>query len=205
MRYSPKRFTALLLALIMVLSVAPLDAVASVFTTYEANIIIDTSDAVQIGEAVVASEVKTKDGFSVVVSSIDEILPAEGWVGFKDEGPQAEAQVIEGEEVKAEEETLQPALEEAEKVPVETEAHQDDTDLVEKLKPVFYNNEADVRLFLKEISGMKPNNITDLVNRWIADKRISDYGNSRKGVFWEILHDARLYTRSRQNWCRRVY
>ena len=117
----------------------------------------------------------------------------------------AAAEDAEYEEVKAEEETLQPALEEAEKVPVETEAHQDDTDLVEKLKPVFYNNEADVRLFLKEISGMKPNNITDLVNRWIADKRISDYGNSRKGVFWEILNDAGLYTRSRQNWCRRVY
>ena len=80
-----------------------------------------------------------------------------------------------------------------------------EAEVLEKLKPLFYNNEDDVRLFLKEISGMKPSDITDLVNRWVKDKRISDYGNSRKGVLWEILTDAGLYTKSRQNWCRRVY
>ena len=79
------------------------------------------------------------------------------------------------------------------------------TELVEKLKPIFFNNENDVRLFLKEISGMKPSDMTDLVNRWVKEKRISDYGYSRKGVLWKILNDAGLYTKSRQNWCRRVY
>ena len=79
------------------------------------------------------------------------------------------------------------------------------TDLVEKLKPIFFNNENDVWLFLKEISGMKDKDITDLVNRWVHDKRISDYGNSRKGVLWGILNNAGLYTKSLQNWCRRVY
>ena len=79
------------------------------------------------------------------------------------------------------------------------------TELVEKLKPIFFNNENDVRLFLKEISGMKDKDITDLVNRWVHDKRISDYGNSRKGVLWGILKNAGLYTKSLQNWCRRVY
>ena len=78
-------------------------------------------------------------------------------------------------------------------------------EVMEKLMPIFYNNEADVQLFLKEIVGMKPNNITDLVNMWVRDKRISDYGNSRKGVLWEILYDAGLYAKSRQNWYRRVY
>ena len=78
-------------------------------------------------------------------------------------------------------------------------------DLVEKLKPLFYNNENDVRLFLKEISGMSPNNITDLVNKWVQDKRISDYGSSRKGDLWKILHDAKLYPRTIQNWNRRVH
>ena len=52
---------------------------------------------------------------------------------------------------------------------------------------------------------MQSNDVTDLVNRWVEDKRISDYGNSRKGALWVILHKAGLYTKSRQNWCRRVY
>lgn len=80
-----------------------------------------------------------------------------------------------------------------------------ETEILERLKPIFYNKEDDVRLFLKEIAGMKPNDITDLVNRWVHDKRISDYGYSRKGTLWEILNKAGLYTKSRQNWNRRVY
>ena len=82
----------------------------------------------------------------------------------------------------------------------------DDADgLEERLKPLFFNNETDVGLFLKEISGMEPNSITDLVNKWVQDKRISDYGNSRKGDLWKILHEAGLYPRTVQNWNRRVY
>ena len=80
-----------------------------------------------------------------------------------------------------------------------------EADVLERLRPIFYNNEDDARLFLKEISGMKPNDITDLVNRWVQDKRISDYGYSRKGTLWSILYDAGLYSKSRQNWNRRVY
>lgn len=78
-------------------------------------------------------------------------------------------------------------------------------DLVQDLKPLFYNNEDDVRLFLKEISGMQPNDITDLVNTWVKDQRISNYGNSRKGDLWKILYEAKLYPRTIQNWNRRVY
>ena len=80
-----------------------------------------------------------------------------------------------------------------------------ETEVLERLKPIFFNNEGDARLFLKEIAGMPQNDITDLVNRWVKAKRISDYGNSRKGVLWEILNDAGLYTKSRQNWNRRVF
>ena len=58
---------------------------------------------------------------------------------------------------------------------------------------------------MKEVAGMQPNDITDLVNRWVQDKRISDYGYSRKGVLWGILHDAGIYKKSRQNWNRRVF
>ena len=78
-------------------------------------------------------------------------------------------------------------------------------ELTERLKPIFYNNKDDVEIFLKEIKGMSPNDITDLVNRWVKEKRISKYGNSRKGELWTMLNDVGLYTKSRQNWNRRVY
>ncbi len=80
----------------------------------------------------------------------------------------------------------------------------DDGRLVSELMPLFYNNEADVRRFLKEIRGMAQEDITDVVNRWVSEKRISDYGNSRKGGLWSILHEAGLYTRSKTNWNKRV-
>ena len=78
-------------------------------------------------------------------------------------------------------------------------------DVVEKLKPIFYNNEGNVSRFLNEIAGMKDKDMTDLVNQWVGDKLISDYGNSRKGDLWTILSEAGLYKSSRQNWCRRVF
>ena len=77
-------------------------------------------------------------------------------------------------------------------------------EMTEKLKPIFYNNEDDVEVFLKEIKGMSPNDITDLVNRWVKEKRISNYGNSRKGILWGILHKAELYSKSKSNWNGRV-
>ena len=89
----------------------------------------------------------------------------------------------------------------------DVEEEQDNTkqeDLVEKLMPIFFNNEENVRRFLKEIQGMAPTVVTDIVNRWVKDKRISNYGNSRKGVLWSILHEARLYPKSKSNWNGRV-
>ena len=48
------------------------------------------------------------------------------------------------------EETQQPVLEDAEEVAAKTETQRDNAELVEKLKPIFYNNETDVKLFLKK-------------------------------------------------------
>ena len=89
-------------------------------------------------------------------------------------------------------------------VPNSQEEDADEEKLVERLMPIFYNKEEDVRQFLKEIRGMAQEDITDLVNRWVKEKRISNYGNSRKGVLWGILHEAGLYTRSKPNWNGRV-
>ena len=80
----------------------------------------------------------------------------------------------------------------------------DGDDIVTQLLPIFYNKEKDVRLFLNQIQRMAPEAITDLVNQWVKEKRISDYGNSRKGMLWGILHEVGLYTRTVQNWNRRV-
>ena len=82
---------------------------------------------------------------------------------------------------------------------------QQSRDLIDKLKPIFFNKEEDVLVFLDTITGMQSKDITDLVNKWVEDKRISDYGTSRKGVLWAILHEARLYDKTKQNWNRRVF
>jgi hypothetical protein len=79
-----------------------------------------------------------------------------------------------------------------------------DTELIEKLKPIFYNNEENVRRFLTEIRGMSTEGITDLVNKWVNDRLISNYGNSRKGELWGILHKAKLYSKTKSNWNGRV-
>ena len=76
--------------------------------------------------------------------------------------------------------------------------------LTARLKPLFYGDEANVRQFLKEIRDMADQDITDLVNRWVEQRRISDYGNSRKGMLWKILYEAGLYKRTKQNWNHRV-
>lgn len=80
----------------------------------------------------------------------------------------------------------------------------DGEELVTQLLPIFYNKEQDVRRFLNQIRGMATEDITELVNQWVKEKRISDYGNSRKGVLWGILHKAGLYSKSRSNWNGRV-
>ncbi|QTE73317.1 InlB B-repeat-containing protein [Clostridiales bacterium FE2010] len=75
MNYSVRKFTALLLALIMVLSVAPLDAVASVFSTYEANVVVDTSNSAHLTENFFTQSAKTPDGNtagSVLVGTLRE-------------------------------------------------------------------------------------------------------------------------------------
>ncbi len=122
-----------------------------------------------------------------------------------EELPEASIEVQKEPRQEVAEERQQPGLEDTEEVAAKTDALRNDADLIEKLKPIFYNNETDVRAFLKEIAGMKPGDITDLVNRWVQEKRISDYGNSRKGELWKILYDAKLYSRTIQNWNRRVY
>ena len=81
----------------------------------------------------------------------------------------------------------------------------EDVELIAKLKPMFFNDEKNVKEFLKKIRGTKPSFITSLVNEWVSEGRISSYCDTRKGDLWKVLNDAGLYTKTKQNWCKQVH
>lgn len=69
---------------------------------------------------------------------------------------------------------------------------------VEKLKPIFFGIESEAKEFVISIQGMKPVQITEHVNRLVTEGKIS--GLSRKRDLYSILHEAKLYTPTEQNW-----
>lgn len=71
-------------------------------------------------------------------------------------------------------------------------------EIVAKLSPIFFNDEAEVSSFLSEIQGMKPKQITDLVNQLVSARKISEM--SRKRELWAVLHEYGLYDKSESNW-----
>lgn len=70
--------------------------------------------------------------------------------------------------------------------------------VIDKLKPIFYNDRSEAQLFYKEIMGMKPKQITDRVNQLVRTRKISEM--SRKRELWMVLHDYGLYEKSESNW-----
>ena len=77
-------------------------------------------------------------------------------------------------------------------------------ELIKKLQPIFYYDLVRIGKFLSMISGMKDNAITDLVNDYVNNGWISNYGFTRKGELWKILHDEGLYKKGKANWNNRV-
>ena len=71
-------------------------------------------------------------------------------------------------------------------------------DVVEKLKPMFYGQVEDAKTFLVSIQGMKPTQITDKVNQLVREKKISDMSKHRG--LWKVLHDCGIYDKSESNW-----
>ena len=71
-------------------------------------------------------------------------------------------------------------------------------EIVAKLTPIFYNDEAEADSFLSEIHGMKATQITDRVNQLVRERIISEM--SRKRELWSVLHDYGLYGKSESNW-----
>lgn len=73
-------------------------------------------------------------------------------------------------------------------------------ELVNQLLPIFFSDNERIEIFLSLIRNVRPNVVTDIVNDYVKNKWISNYGNSHKGVLWKILHDAGLYKPSKSNW-----
>ena len=88
--------------------------------------------------------------------------------------------------------------------PVQPSAQLDEQqqDVVEKLKPMFYGQLEDAKAFLVSIQGMKPTQITDKVNQLVSEKKISDMSKHRD--LWKVLHDCGIYDKSESNWNQQV-
>ena len=83
-----------------------------------------------------------------------------------------------------------------------TELDEQQQDVVEKLKPMFYGQIEDAKAFLMSIQGMKPTQITDKVNQLVSEKKISDLSKHRD--LWKVLHDCGIYDKSESNWNQQV-
>ena len=83
-----------------------------------------------------------------------------------------------------------------------TELDEQQQDVVEKLKPMFYGQLEDAKAFLVSIQGMKPTQITDNVNQLVSEKKISDMSKHRD--LWKVLHDSGIYDKSESNWNQQV-
>ena len=84
--------------------------------------------------------------------------------------------------------------------PVQPSAQLNDQqqNVVEKLKPMFYGQVEDAKTFLVSIQGMKPTQITDKVNQLVREKKISDMSKHRD--LCKVLHDCGIYDKSESNW-----
>lgn len=83
-----------------------------------------------------------------------------------------------------------------------TELDEQQQDVVEILKPMFYGQLEDAKAFLVSIQGMKPTQITDKVNQLVREKKISDMSKHRD--LWKVLHDCGIYDKSESNWNQQV-
>lgn len=71
-------------------------------------------------------------------------------------------------------------------------------EIVSQLKPIFFGCEEEARDFLTRIQGMKPKQVTELVNQLVAEKKISDVSCHRP--LWKVLHEAGIYAPTESNW-----
>ena len=78
----------------------------------------------------------------------------------------------------------------------------DQQQVVDRLKPLFFGVEEEARAFFTQIQGMKATQITAKVNQLVVEKKISDMSQRRD--LWTVLHDCGLYDKSESNWNQQV-
>lgn len=79
-----------------------------------------------------------------------------------------------------------------------TEPDEQQQEVVEKLRPIFFGDVEDAKAFLVSIQGMKPTQITEKVNQLVRERKISDMSKRRN--LWKVLHDCGIYNKSESNW-----
>lgn len=75
-------------------------------------------------------------------------------------------------------------------------------DIAEKLKHIFYGQIEEAKNFLKGIQGLKPTEITAKVNELVKENKISDLSKNRD--LWKVLHNCGIYTPTESNWNQQV-
>ena len=78
----------------------------------------------------------------------------------------------------------------------------EEREIISQLKPMFFGNEEKVLAFLDNIRGAKPTQITDLVNKMVAEKELSDISCHRD--LWYVLNKYGFYDRSENNWNKQI-
>jgi hypothetical protein len=83
-----------------------------------------------------------------------------------------------------------------------TDIADDEQDVIDRLKPMFYGDAEIAKAFLQGIQGMKPTQITEKVNQLVGERKISDMSKHRD--LWKVLRDCGIYDKSETNWNRQV-
>lgn len=80
---------------------------------------------------------------------------------------------------------------------------EDDNDIVlEELTPFFYGDEAEAKHFMQIIKGMKGQDITQLVNRLLREKKVSDLTCLKP--LWTVLNSHGLYKNAYSTWAANI-
>lgn len=73
-------------------------------------------------------------------------------------------------------------------------------EIVELLKPHFFNDEANARLFLDQIQGASTKMVISIVNKFLKDENVHNAGKP----LYKILHDHKLYSGTYSNWSAQI-